>query len=77
MLDLAECILPTSPEAEAIKLAAKVYMLENELERLKADKDSLPQGWHAVRIDTNTIRINALDDEGNHCHWILCTRSDT
>jgi hypothetical protein len=74
---LEERILPRSPEAELIQLAAQLYMVQCELDRIKADKDSLPPGWHAVSIDDHTVRINALDDNGNQCHWILCTESDT
>ena len=75
--NLEHCILPISSEAESIQLAAQLHLANCEIARLKLDKDSLPPGWHAVRIDDHTVRINALDDNGNHCHWILCTESDT
>jgi hypothetical protein len=69
--------LATDPEAECIMLMARLALLQAENIRLSMDKDSLPPGWHAVRIDDNTVRINAIDDNGNYCHWILCTESNT
>ena len=69
--------IESDPEAECIMLMARLALLQAENIRIRMDKDSLPPGWHAVSIDDHTIRINALDDNVNHCHWIQCTESDT
>lgn len=69
--------IANDPEAECIVLLARLALLQAENIRLKADIDSLPEGWHAVKINENTIRINALSSNGDMCHWILSTEHDT
>jgi len=77
MTEIVEVILANDPESEVIRLTARNYMMQQEINRLIQDRDSLPMGWHAVKINDNTIRINAIDSDGNYCHWILSTEIDT
>jgi|VirMetMinimDraft_7_1064189.scaffolds.fasta_scaffold25397_4 hypothetical protein len=76
MTDIQELILANDPESEVIRLSARLCMMQQEIDRLVSDRDSLPMGWAAVKINDNTIRINALDSDGNFCHWILSTDKD-
>lgn len=64
-------VIAGSPEAEALMLAAKLAVLQEEYDRLLSDKHSLPQGWQAVQVSENIIRINALTPNGDMCHWLL------
>lgn len=74
---LEETIIANTPESELLMMACKLAVLQDEYDRLKADKDSLPQGWQCTVISENRIRINALSLNGEQCHWILDTGMDT
>lgn len=69
MIEVAE--QDKTPDQKAIELEAKLAIAQGELQRLATDQESLPPGWQAVRISETRIRINALDANGNQCHWIL------
>ena len=64
-------------ESQSITLACKLASLQNDYDRLLADKLSLPQGWQAVKMAETVVRINAISPNGDQCHWILDTGSDT
>lgn len=77
MTEIIESVIPSSADTEVIRLTAKLALMQSDMDRIITDRDSLPVGWHAVKITDNTIRINAMDYDGNYCHWILSTERDT
>lgn len=77
LVNLEETILANTPEAELLMMASKLAVLQEDYDRLLSDKQSLPQGWQCTVISENRIRINALSQNGDQCHWVLDTGMDT
>lgn len=58
-------------------LEIRMRLAQSELERVLADKATLPENWTVTQITNTKIRVNALSPDGEMCHWILDVGADT
>lgn len=58
-------------------LEIRMQLAQAELERVLADKSTLPANWTVTQITDTKIRVNALSESGEICHWILDVGADT
>lgn len=58
-------------------LEIRIRLAQSELERVLADKATLPENWTVTQITDTKIRVNALSPDGEMCHWILDVGADT